>query len=130
MGFKVTEVAGAGEPFGQDKDWGPLIPWRFKVEGEAATITWNRKPGSAGPSVGDVLDGTLEDNGSYGKKFKKAAAGGFNRGGGMSPEQQKAIVRQHSQEMALRYAAIKGADFKLDDDFRKVISWFQEDATR
>lgn len=128
--YKVTEVSGAGEPFGQDKDWGPLIPWRFKVEGDDATITWNRKPGSAGPSVGETISGDLTDNGQWGKKFKKAASGGFNRGG-QSPEVQRSIVRQHSQGMALQYMAAKGiTEFKLDDDFRKVIDWFVKDAGR
>ena len=42
------------------------------------------------------------------------------------------IVRQHSQEMALRLAALNGVAFKTPeelDKLRKLISWFQHDAT-
>lgn len=119
--YTVTALHGQGKPWSTKDGKGPFIPHRFEVEGKEGMVEWSRKEGSPGPSVGEVLSGDLTQ-GQYGWKFKKAQAngGGF---GGKSPEQQRSIVRQHSQMEA------KGVrEFKLDDDFRKVINWFQEDA--
>lgn len=135
----VSEYLGPGKPFGEDKEWGPLIPHRFKMEGSDETITWNRKPGSEGPKVGETLTGELSQNGSWGLKFKKAAGGGP---GGRSPEQQKQIVRQHSQEMAIRFASATNSFRDLDlgnrnevgavlnEGLRPLIDWFEKDAKR
>lgn len=86
------------------------------------------------PTVGSTLEGTIEPS-DYGPKFKKA--GGFTGGGGGGPRQRDPresaqIQRQHSQEMALRYAAIRAEKemlpepFKLED-LRAVIDWFEKD---
>jgi hypothetical protein len=37
------------------------------------------------------------------------------------------IERQHSQEMAIRYCALKGIDAPSHEDLRKLIDWFQRD---
>lgn len=53
-----------------------------------------------------------------------AGTGGFGR----SPETQARIERQHSQEMALRYFAIRGTELTSDmRPLRLVIDWFQRD---
>lgn len=135
----VSEYLGPGEPWGHEKDWGPLIPHRFKVQGSDETVTWNRKPGTEGPKPGEQLTGELVPNGSFGLRFKKAQA---QQGGGRSPEQQKQIVRQHSQEMAIRFASATNSFRDLDlgnrnevgavlnEGLRPLIDWFEKDAKR
>ena len=65
---------------------------------------------------GSTVEGDITEDPKWGLKFKKAKpAGGFNGGGfkssgGMSPEREKKIVRQHSQEMALRFLALGVVD--------------------
>lgn len=47
---------------------------------------------------------------------------------GRSPETQARIERQHSQEMALRYFAIRGTELTSDmRPLRLIIDWFQRD---
>jgi len=75
-------------------------------------------------TVGQEVNGEWKTD-DYGTKFEvaRATGGGF----GKSPEQQASIVRQHSQEMALRYATLKG---KTDITFKElqiVIDWFEAD---
>lgn len=77
------------------------------------------------PEVGGVVEGTIESS-QYGLKFKpvrKGGSGGFQK----SPEQEKRIVRQHSQEQAIRVMAILGR--VLDEEsFVNLIQWFVDDA--
>jgi hypothetical protein len=100
---------------------------------EPLNARWWTVPDANVPAVGSQIEGTLEQK-PYGWKFKKASAGGFGGGGrGRSPEETKAIVRQHSQEMALRYAAIRAQQGKLPEDFKltdlaTIINWFVKDA--
>lgn len=120
---KITEIVGQKH---WQKDDIKVVFWTVKCEGLDKPVNFGRKPGNE-PKVGDTLDGDFTDDG---KQFKFKKANNFNGRGGMSPEQQKAIVRQHSQDMALRYMDVKGiTDFKLDDSFRKVIDWFEKDAS-
>jgi hypothetical protein len=96
---------------------------------------WFTKAETQLPQPGSTLDGTLE-SGEYGLKFKKAQGAGFGGGGGgkgRSPEENARIVRQHSQEMALRYAVAKASAGQLPDDFKPkdlllIIDWFDRDA--
>jgi hypothetical protein len=80
------------------------------------------------PKVGDT--GTVD-----GKKFKKPPKGGGWGGGGggskMSPERERSIIRQHSQEMALRCAALQigGKPVLTFGELKKLIDWFEHDAT-
>lgn len=133
--YKVLTTEGAGPAFGEDKEWGPLIPYRFHLEGVEGPVTWNRKPGSPGPKPGETISGELSDNGQWGKKFKKAAGGGFG-GGGMSPETQKRVTRLACHKSAVQlvsvaaslgllesvkdsqtlFAAVKGMADKLEGD--------------
>lgn len=129
--YTVTAFHGRGNPFGEDKEWGPLIPRRMELEGVEGVVAWNRKPADADPKVGETLEGELEQT-QYGFKFKKSRQGG-GFGGGKSPEQQKSIVRQHSQEMALRYMAIQVARGVVPEGFdysnlTPIIDWFVKDA--
>lgn len=77
------------------------------IDGELDTVEFTTKPQYA-PKVGDTLEGTVEDT-DYGKKFKKAMApGGFNRGGGRTPEEQDAIMRQHAVTDAISLMTLIG----------------------
>jgi len=69
-----------------------------------------------------------------------AKDGGGRSGGGKSPDQQRSIVRQHSQEMAIRFIAhTKGFDdldptsnadvgFVLNNVVKRLTDWFAKDA--
>lgn len=105
---KVGETAtgniapqGNGHKFSLSKDGQP-----YTIKSVAPGEPWSNEHGTFTP---------------YNCEFEAGGNGG-------SPERQNIIVRQHSQEMALRYAHIKGASPTLDDEFRKVIDWFDADA--
>lgn len=110
----VTQSHGAGEPFGEDKDWGPLIPYRFEAEGVEGEITWNRKPGSPGPKVGETLTGDISEN-EYGKKFKLARSGSSFGGGGRSPQETKRIERMAAHKVAVQIVAVAQQAGLLED---------------
>lgn len=128
--FTVTALHGQGKPWSTKDGKGPFIPHRFEVQGTAGICEWSRKEGSPGPTVGEVLEGELTQT-QYGWKFKKAQSNGG--GFGKSPEQQRSIVRQHSQEMALRWMAIQVGREKVPASFgyeelKPIIDWFVKDA--
>ena len=50
--------------------------------------------------------------------------------GGGSDDRSNRIERQHSQEMAIRYAALKKLDALDTDGLRTLIDWFQRDVGR
>jgi hypothetical protein len=92
---------------------------KFYVDFEGSDDTyWRRKEGDK-PEVGKSYYGTITE-GNYGpmfKKEKKPEGGGFEarpggRGGDWQPESERdperaaRILRQHSQEMALRWTAL------------------------
>jgi hypothetical protein len=113
-----------------DKGYGEMQQIKMTLAGEGR-VSWYTKRQTALPQPGAQLEGTVEDS-EYGKKFKKAKTQmGFGGGGGfrMDPAKDRRITRMASQERALRYMVARGiTDFKLDDDFRKVIDWFARDA--
>jgi len=98
---------------------------------EGVECTWFCKQGTPVPTPGEVLPGNVEDS-QYGKKYKAPRTGnsGGNSGGGFKndPEREKKIVRQHSQEMAIRYVA--AADIMLNGigNLAPIIDWFEKDA--
>lgn len=96
-----------------------------------------QKPETPAPTEGDRLYGHLEERNGF-KNFKKAARPGAPGGGGgwrpRDPDESRMIVRQHSQEMALRYCDVRARQGKLPAEFTltdlaKVVDWFQKDAT-
>jgi hypothetical protein len=105
---------------------GPMQVITLMLEGHAPLVEWFTKADTPLPAPGSTIEGEVSQD-EYGFKFKKTPAGGFAGGGGKTPEQQKSIVRQHSQEMALRYCTLKGAKPAMGE-LRKVIDWFQRDA--
>lgn len=101
--------------------------------------SWYTKATTQLPSQGDQLEGDITEDPQWGLKFKKAynAQIGYNGGGGsgssaprggMTPDREKKIVRQHSQNMAIAYVA--ATDLKLPggiEDLVKIIDWFDTD---
>jgi hypothetical protein len=103
----------------------------------AKGIEWNKKSESQPPVVGEEVVGHLEE-GKYGEKFKidyeatkelggggsgsqshetstgspRASKGNWQPESERDPERAARILRQHSQEMALRYLAL--SNFKAD----------------
>jgi hypothetical protein len=108
--------------------------YTLTLEGVDKPAILTQKPSTAPPQPGAKLDLTLEPHKRFEDKLKasRVRQGAFGGGAAMSPERTNAIQRQHSQEMALRYAAIKGNKELLPDpftleDLRKVIDWFEKD---
>jgi hypothetical protein len=99
---------------------------------QIANVELNEKKGSPAPAPGKELHGDVDTSGQYGPKFKRARKGGFGGGGGGgrawkprpddSPlvyvSRQAGIIRQHSQDVALRILAL--AAEKHDGDFAGV----------
>lgn len=97
------------------------------------TAEWFTKDQTPLPDAGSQIEGTVEPS-EYGLKFKKAA-GAFTGGGfrGRSPEENRRIVRQHSQDMGIRWAELAHARGKLPEDFKvadllKLVDVFHRDA--
>lgn len=96
---------------------GQLRKWYVAFRDPAGNVTtdvyWQRKPEST-VEVGESFEGAIED-GDYGPRFRMATkdqgGGGSGGGGGMPPERQRAIQRQHSQEMAIRTLAYVAQHF-------------------
>lgn len=106
----------------------------FPLEAE-----WFTKATTNVPVPGTTLDGDITDS-PYGKKFKRAPSMGAGGGFGPRPEdpaRARRILRQHSQDMALRTIelAVKHtiidppADAKdLFGLIAKTAEWFDKDA--
>ena len=124
-----------------DKGYGPMQSIRLELQeygqAEATSAEWYTKATTAIPLAGSTIEGDIKP-GQYGPQFKKAQqAGGFGGGrGGRSPEETKAIVRQHSQAMALQYAAIRQAQGELPaekftlENLWKLVDQFDADVAR
>ena len=136
---------------GEPRDWQtkagkPMKSYLLKVSGEDRNVELSQFPDTDAPTVGQVIDGALEEsaNGNFPPKLRKARQGGGGFGGPRpeDPERAKRIVRQHSQEMAIRFAAASGALVEIDlrdretvgaivnEQLRPLIDWFEKDATR
>ena len=128
--YTIETVVGRREWTGQ---YGPNVSYDLRLTGVSDVVELTRKPEKPAPQVGETLTGTLEDGYQGKKKFKVERQGGFGGGGGRSPEESARITRQHSQEMALRYAAIRAQQGKLPDtfslaDLKIITDKFDEDA--
>lgn len=128
--YTVREIRSARN-WPSDEDT-KVVYYDFLVDGEDRLVNVGRKPGNP-LTVGTVLEGTMEAGDRGALKFKKAQ-NGF--GGGprpRDPQEGARIIRQHSQEMALLYAALRAEKELLPDpftlaDLKKVIDWFEADA--
>lgn len=96
---------------------------------------WFTKATTAIPAPGSTLEGEVTQT-NYGLSFKKASSGGGYGGGGMTPERQRAIQRQHSQDMAVQLMAAfepvtEGRTAKAYlEVVRELADWFDADVNR
>jgi hypothetical protein len=80
------------------------------------SATMLQRPETPLPANGSDINGTLEST-RFGNKFKKDKDQfGSGTAFGRSPTDQRSIVRQHSQEMALRQLALEADLGFLDKD--------------
>ena len=112
------------------------LAYEVKVEGDDRVIEWSRKPDSDPPEVGKTTPLADIENGSHGPKLKVDWSAVKQQGGSTSssgsktyeakswqpeaqrdPERAARILRQHSQEMAIRYCALLGDRVALDQIF-------------
>lgn len=117
------------------KQGGSFLSYTVDFEAEDGVleraVEWSRKPESKAPQVGDRVAGHIEP-GKFSEKFKMdfeatkelgaspRSSGSSERSTGRSsnwqpeserdPERAARILRQHSQEMALRFLAIQAAE--------------------
>ena len=101
--FKVVQASKkkdvpAKEPGRKDMQ---VIALVLDEGGEQKSAEWFTLATTQVPAPGSTLEGTLEDGGQWGLKFKKASGGGGGWGKGKDPEDQRRIVRQHSQKCAV-----------------------------
>lgn len=128
--YKITAVHGS-------KEWTPHqggtnVDFTVEIDGLAGNHTLTqKKDGPHGqPQPGDEIFGSIVDGGVWPSgdakppKLKREqqggyAGGGYSGGGGRpeDPERSRRIVRQHSQEMALRYATIRQQQGQLPESF-------------
>ena len=110
-------------------------------------VYWRRKEGNT-PNVGETYEGEITQ-GDYGPRFKQSKQGGFSSttsSGSQNhsqkkwqpeaerdPERSARILRQHSQEMALRMLSLDAVqtsreDFQFNfEDVRKLADQFDKD---
>lgn len=103
-----------------DKRTGRKIPmetYKVMFEGEEDPISVNRKPGDK-PTVGEVLNGSIEEN-DYGKKFKKAP----NPSGKFQPKDTSEIKAEWAIGQAVTLTLSQGAvnlDKNIEDWANKL----------
>lgn len=131
--WRITKVGDSIREFSTEKG-GDFKSYRIDVEtvdGSPAPprqqakyerVELVQKAATAAPTVGEIEgDVTIRKYGANNEKedlkFQKPRGGGFGGGGGggakaWPPHKEGAVVRQHSQEMALRFVSAAGG---LDD---------------
>jgi len=140
--FTITDVSP------NVRDWnsqqgGPMKEYRVHLaEGDQRhmNVEWSRKATSPAPTEGQQIEGTIEDRGQHGLKLKVAPS--FGGGGFARPEDPKRaarILRQHSQDMALRTLELseRAGFMALPEDaqaffdlIKRTADWFDKDANK
>lgn len=120
--YTVDKIVGEPRPW--DSKYGPMLSYKLQITGgglEGAVVELSQKPTTSAPGIGDTLTGSIQpaQDERFPAKFRKAQqAGGFGGGGGgprpEDPVRQRRIVRQHSQEMAIRFLAACGCMAEMD----------------
>lgn len=140
--FTVTEVHGSKD-WGDGGQYGPKTDYEISLSGDQGrtedgqTVQLTQKRETKPPFEGQVLHGELvQERGRWKFKKDRPQSNGFQGGGysgGKTPDQQKSIVRQHSQDMAIQLLTLLHARGKIPEDagnefLTKYIDWFQRDA--
>lgn len=117
---------------------GDFISYRLTVT-DGTTETQNvelfQKKDSVPPEVGKTYENWSVESSQYGPKIKKEPRTGGFGARPRDPKESARIVRQHSQEMAIRWTALAHArgllpeEFKLPD-LEQIVDWFQRDVEK
>lgn len=138
-------ITGLGKQREFNSQYGAMIDYTVDC-GDEKGLSLTQKKDSPPPTVGQTISGdiieetiTPKSGGEPFKKrkLKKTPQGNFGGGGGggggkgMTPEREAAIVRQHSQEMSLRFFAITGFPEGQSalECIKTQTDWFYDDAT-
>jgi len=85
--------------------YGPMKSYKIALDGAGAdpqeAIELSQKPDTAAPSVGQILEGTIDRSGQFGPKFKKDFAAGKTFGG--SKKDEEGIKAQWAIGQAMTY---------------------------
>lgn len=128
----------------EDNPQGPGQLQKFYVDFEGCDDVYWRRKLPATVEVGQSYFGTITEN-QYGKMFKKekpqqgstTTAGGANHRdwkpeSERDPERSARILRQHSQEMALRWiheTKLGGEGMRLEE-LPEIVNWFDADVNK
>lgn len=96
----------APNPREWSNSYGEFLSYKVRFAGDVDTkpVEISQKKTTKAPVEGDRLLGTIAQDDNGFRKFKKAQQqGGGGKGGGRSPAEQKAILRQGSQNRAIDY---------------------------
>lgn len=136
MGSYTVKTVQGPRVYGEDKDWGPMHEFVLILDGVDKPVELSQKPTTAAPVADARLDLDLEPHPRFPEKFKGKRVRAFNgSGGGPRPEDPKrsrAILRQHSQHMALLYVANQAADKRPQSwaEFWALVDKFDVDVER
>lgn len=143
--FTIQQVVSTGQPW--SNDYGTFTPYELVLAGSGApnvTVQLNRKhqdgavPEDKVPKEGEVLYGTIHST-QHGHRFKAEQRDGAppaQQSNGGKPDEaywearNRAIQRQHSQEMALRAIGLTGQTATGDalrDAIKQWADWFDND---
>ena len=125
--YTIERVVGVEEWEGK---FGPMKTWTVEIAGEGE-VQINQKPETPAPA--GTVAGTISEN-DYGKKLKKEKPQGSFGGGGRSPQENRKIVRQHSQHTAVALLTLAAQLKKTPDEtwelVSKVASWLDGDVEK
>ena len=143
MSETFTIKALVGEPKQWDSKYGPMTT--FVIEAESplrrGEFDLNRKgtlSDAKQPTVGETVDAdVVPGKDGLRPKLKAVQAAKGSGGGGRSPQERAEIVRQHSQDMALRAIELMSARNLIPEDgpkttelVQKYADWFDADVKR
>lgn len=133
--YTVTRIT--NEKAWPDSDNPQVIYYDFEAEGVDKVCNIGRKPGNP-LKVGERFEAEVKEEKNGRLNLKRVQQQRGFGGGGRSPEENARIQRQHSQEMCLRFLALKVQMGELPSeafkdikpaDLRPIINWFDEDAS-
>ncbi len=136
MPVQVVEVCGRRE---WEYDGKKNVDYTLRIHGENKLAILTQKPETPAPSPGP-MDLTLEPHARFDDKLRaRKPKPAFGGGGGRSPEEKASIVRQHSQDMALKAIELAATFGVLERptstaEFFKLVekttAWFASDAKK
>lgn len=129
--FTLTEIEKVKDIDNPPEKGGPATVYRLTFEEDPRRPEFYATAKTPVPKPGDKVEGEIEES-NFGPKFKRAGARGSSGGGfKRSPAENRKIVRQHSQEMALRREAnliASGNPALKGEQLRALIDWYENDA--